>query len=208
MDRPARGFLMLAAVVCGAVLASGCVRPEPPQEPTAAQVEDPDLVALWDAALSVLSRLELTPNRQDRANGVIETFPVTSQQVWEFWRRDVADPYSLAAANLQSIQRQATVRFLRADDGGPWRIDVRVEVTRIHVPERQMTATSAALGLYSAVLPTTEGLMLEQAGSRTAEPLGRDGAMERFILERILRVARAESTEPMPDADEPPGEGM
>jgi hypothetical protein len=112
---------------------------------------------------------------------------------------------ALAAASLQSIQRQATVRFLRADDGGPWRIDVRVEVTRIHVPERQMTATSAALGLYSAVLPTTEGLTLEQAGSRTAEPLGRDGAMERFILERILRVAQAHSAALAPETEEQPG---
>lgn len=194
--------------MCSAMWALGpsaCTRPIPPEGPTAVAAAEPDLDALWTAALTVLNRMDLTPERQDRATGVIETLPTTSQQFWEWWRRDVVDSYSYAEANLHTMQRKATVRFRRLPDRRRWQVEVQIDVFRIQVPERQMTATSSALTLYSAAMPSTEGLRLDPAVARYAAPMGRDGAMEQLILDRILRVAGAADYETIEPTTAPAG---
>ncbi len=112
-----------------------------------APISENEVDILWDETLSVLRKLDFRPDRQDRANGVIETLPTTSQQWGEFWRQDVADSYSLAASSMHTTQRKATVRFIQ--DSGAWRIETQVDVYRLSVPESQVTTASSASGTIS-----------------------------------------------------------
>jgi hypothetical protein len=176
------GPLSAVAVVCLA----GCQRPESPEGITSAQVAGEDLESLWDAALSVLAKHDFRADRQDRASGIIETLPTTSQHWGEFWRQDVADPYSLVHGWLHTTQRKATVRFVQEEGG--WRVDVQVDVYRLTMPESQITTASSAIQAFSGALPTMEGRIYEDPRSpRRWVHLGRDAALEARLLRRILR---------------------
>jgi len=155
-------------------------------------VREVDLESLWDAGLAVLRRHDFQPDRQDRALGVITTLPATSRQWGEFWRQDVADPYSFLQASLQTIRRQVTVRFLRRGQDY-WDIDVQVDVFRQCRPESQITTASSAYQAFSGVLPTYEG-GLQVVGKPEVwwAPIGRDGAMEARLLNLILDRAGSE----------------
>ena len=169
---------------------ASCVRPPQPDTPTAANVANADLEALWDASLRVLHRMDMQPERQDRATGVIETLPTTTKQFWEFWRDDCADSYGQTLADVQTIQRRAIVRFRRLAPESRWQVDVQVDVFRLQRPERQLTSTSSVLEAYSSLLPTTEGQIAGRSELAYLEPMGRDGAMEQQILRMIMRQSQ------------------
>lgn len=178
--------------------AAGCQRPTRPESPTSTTIADEDVQPLWDTALAVLIKHDFRPDRQDRTAGIITTHPTTSKQWNEPWRQDVADSYSLLEASLHTIQRQATVRFIRNTQpqrpaAGPrpsvenWTIDVQVDVYRLCVPEYQVTSSSSAIRSFNADLPTVTGEKVADArAARRWVPLGRDGAMEERLLSRIL----------------------
>ncbi|OWY72283.1 hypothetical protein B7486_05010 [cyanobacterium TDX16] len=162
---------------------SGCSRPAPPQEPTESAVASQDIDILWDSALSVLRKLDFQPDRQDRAAGIITTFPTTSMQWHEPWRQDVADGYSLAMSSLHTIQRKVTIRFLREQQ---WVIDVQVEMFILSAPDYQITTASSAIRSFAGDLPTVTGETALGAASREWVSMGRDGYMEARILDRVL----------------------
>lgn len=169
---------------------TGCERPIPvePEETTTVAVSQDNLDVLWDAALAVLNRFDFRPDRQDRAMGIIETKPATSKQWGELWRQDVADSYSLLESSLNTIQRKATVRFIRSAEG--WRVEVQVDVYRLSAPESQITTASSTLHSFDGALPTAEGLIGKKAEQRERwEPLGRDANEETRLLSSILARA-------------------
>ncbi|HKQ47243.1 MAG TPA: hypothetical protein VJZ71_04135 [Phycisphaerae bacterium] len=174
------------------VAAAGCQRPAPPESPTASTITDEDVQPLWDTALAVLIKHDFRPDRQDRTAGIITTHPTTSKQWHEPWRQDVADSYSLGEASLHTVQRQATVRFIRHPKDQPpaadnWAIEVQVDIYRLSVPEYQITSSSSAIRSFNADLPTVTGEKVADArAARRWVPLGRDGAMEERLLSRIL----------------------
>lgn len=182
-----------AFFLCGLEL--GCARPVPPDTFTGISLAESEVDGLWSATLQVLPRMGFVPERQDRALGLIETQPVTSQHFFEGWRHDVDDSYSFAQASLQTIERKVTVRFRRMPDGRRREVLVQVDVFRRQPPERQLTSTSAALVLYSSTLPPVEYGEFGEYSVTHHEPLGRDAAMERYILERIMRIAAPDDFE-------------
>lgn len=203
--RPASVVLRSALAISASLLGcSGCARPIAPDTPTAAAVSQSELDTLWQATLDVLMRMELPPDRQDRANGVIETLPVTSKQFWEFWRRDVADPYSQAVSDLQTIQRKVIVRFSRLPTPERWRVEVEVPVYRMQMPERQLTSSSTAIELYGSTVPTTTGEIVPRQRVAYLEPLGRDAALEDRILDLILSQSGATEYELVDSTPAPP----
>lgn len=167
----------------------------PPESPTCSVVPADQLDSLWEASLRVLRLHDFRPDRQDRATGIITTFPTTSMQWHEPWRADVADAYSLGMSSMHTVQRQVTVRFVRDAErsgepsgapGDGWVLDVEVEVFLLNVPDYQITTASSALRSFTGDLPTVTG---EATGSRPARrwvSIGRDGAMESRLLDRIL----------------------
>ncbi|MFQ5502143.1 MAG: hypothetical protein ACE5EQ_07550 [Phycisphaerae bacterium] len=190
IHKPNRALTISRSCLCLAALVwlSACQRPAAPEGITSAALADEtELDSLWDTTLAVLRKHDFEPDRQDRANGIIETKPTTSKQWHEPWRQDVADRYSLIQASLHTTQRRVTVRFVR--DAG-WSIEVQVDVYRLTTPETQITSASSVLHAFTGALPTTEGRTYKsgQSPERWVH-LGRDGAMEDRLLNRILASA-------------------
>lgn len=169
---------------------TGCHKPAPPQGPTAEFIEHEDVDPLWQATQSVLRKHDFQIDRQDLAAGVIETLPTTSQHFSEFWRQDVADPYSFGQATMHTMQRKATVRFIRTSSARNWAVEMQVDVYRLSTPEHQVTSASSALLAFSGGLPTATGQVgVNASKQREWVPLGRDGEMESRLLSQIFKAA-------------------
>ncbi len=179
------------ALALGLSIHIGCQKPIPPTEPTAgALAPDEDLDAIWDASLSVLNKFDMRPDRQDRALGIITTFPTTSAQWFEPWRQDVASGRDLLESSIATHQRKATVRFVRND---AWTIEIQVDVYRLSRQETQITTASSMLHGFAGLIPTETGYREGSIGAMRPNwvHLGRDGAMERRLLRRILSAVGA-----------------
>jgi hypothetical protein len=177
-------LVLLALLFC-----NGCSRPADPCGPTLSRVEASTPEAyreLWDAAASTLRHQFFRLDRQDRTEGILTTVPETSASAFELWRPQPEPAYYWLESNLSTIQRQATVRFRPAEDGG-YEVEVEVQRLRYILPERQVDNSAAALRLYSSLAPTESG-QIERA-SETARwlPLGRDEPYEQRLLARILK---------------------
>lgn len=184
--------------------APGCQKPIQPDQPTASALEQSDDIdALWNASLNVLRKVEFRPDRQDRSLGIITTLPTTSAQWFEPWRQDVATPYDLLESSIATVQRKATVRFIKS---GGWSIEVQVDVYRLSETETQVTSASSVLHGFSGNLPTESGFRPQdgQAPPSHWVHIGRDAALEERLLTRILNsaddfeVATEETTEITP----------
>ena len=176
-----------AALFAGPI---GCHKPDQPEGPTVEAIENDQVDSLWAAAESVLRKHDFQIDRQDRAVGVLSTLPTTSQQFFEVWRQDVADPYSLGQASLHTMPRRAQVRFVRDPAGRHWTIDMQVDVYRLSTPEHQVTSASSALLAFSGALPTATGQIGQNAAkAREWVHLGRDGELESRLLSQIFNAA-------------------
>ncbi len=144
--------------------------------------------SLWVTGQDVLRQNRFALDRVDRPAGIITTFPTTSQQFFEFWRRDVNTAYDLADASLSTVRRQARVEVAPTEgDGNRVRVSVAVRVERLSAPERQFNNSATVLQYFGDELPGESGQhRLTRAGDYWID-LGRDGAMERYLLDRIVR---------------------
>jgi hypothetical protein len=156
-----------------AFLVFGCQAPLAPDGPTEMVLRIPDRDEFLDATLTLLRERDFPPERVNRADGVVLSRPSTSQQWFEFWRRDSLGAYQLFESSIHTIRRIVTVHMDPADPASPgdaFRVGVRVEKERYSAPERQVTTASGALAIYSERLPTTEdrGGTLGSAGTGSA----------------------------------------
>lgn len=179
----------VAAFLTLAAMATGCTAPRQPEEALLWPVNSVDIEPVWSHTLRVLREHGFEPDRQDRANREIVTLPLTSAQWYEPGRKDVADSYSLAESSLHTIQRTVSVKFLRQDEHQPWTVDVRVDITRLSPPARQITTASSAWNVFSARTPNDEGVLVPRGpGSTQRIALGRDGAMEQRLARAIAQL--------------------
>ena len=68
---------------------------------------------------------------------------------------------------------------------GRYRVRVQVEKSRYSAPERQITTASGAMSMYSANVPTVEGVRGPRSRKVAWVPLGRDALLEAFLLEHL-----------------------
>jgi hypothetical protein len=193
----ARTNLVVALAV---VALAGCHRPIQPTEPTTQRVLVADATGedrLWEAAQEVLRRHRFPLDRVDRRSGTITTLPVTSQSFFEFWRHDVDTAFDLAEASLRTVRRSAVVQLDRHPESGEVTVTVTVRRETFATPERQFNSSASSLRVFGDELPGVRG---ERRLTREDDYWiddGRDEAMERRLLERIMerslapRVARA-----------------
>ena len=112
----------------------------------------------------------------------------------EFWRHDVDTPYDLAESSLHTIRRTAVVRVTKAGDGeGEYLVEVTVNKERFNTPERQVNNAAGAFQMYSTLLPDTRGRKVKETTPTRWMPMGRDGAMEQRLLDKILANYRRRS---------------
>jgi len=185
----------LLACLAAALAMAGCHRPIASEEPTRVQVVGDDFEALWDGILRVLRRSDFRPDRQDRRAGIITTHPVTAAQYFEFWRQQNPDGYQALENNLHTVRRRVTVSLNRGS-GPTYHVDVRVDIERHSAIERQVTTASGAAQIFASRMPTVEGEATPADQTVRWVPVGRDAAMERVLLGRILSAAPVAAAPP------------
>jgi hypothetical protein len=212
-------WIALVSLGLGGIAVLGCQQPVPPTEPAQQSfcvVDDSEFDLLWETCLTVLRRNRFKPDRVDREAGVITTFPVTSQQFFEFWRRDVDTGVDLFEASIHTMRRRATINVERGqDDAMRCDVVVRVDHARLSAPERQFNNSVMALRYFGDDLPGEAGDRRLIRRHDTWQARGRDGAMEQYLLNKIRdegvlpeSCPSAEDLEPGPEAQdaEPPPE--
>lgn len=162
----------------------------------------------WGICQAVLRQNRFDLDRVNRRAGIITTFPVTSQQFFEFWRHDVDSGYDFAEASLHTVRRRAAVE-MQSDDAEPLTVSVyvTVNVERLSAPERQFNNSAMALRYFGEEVPGVGGQKQLRRQDDYWIPLGRDPAMERYLLRKVIDhgvyVALAEPAAPPTDIDEP-----
>ncbi len=179
-------LLPLAGLLGGAMI--GCEAPAAPAGPSiermaVATPEEYD--TLWESTCDALRAFSFRIDRQDRANGIITTYPETTSQGFEFWRPQPEPAYYWAEANLATIRRQATVLFRMMEIPGEYEVEVTVERSRYSLEERQIDNAAGAMRLYSSEAPTVSGRSPRLADTEAWIPLGRDESLELAILAGI-----------------------
>jgi len=208
---------VLTATCLAMLLAGGCARHATPIA-TRAQLSpaEKDFEALWQASLHTLQRYRFVIDRTDRRAGVIETFPMTAQQWFEFWRKDAVTCYDLAEGSLQGVTRRARVRIAPeqpATAAAPttqpapprgYRLSVEVVVAR---EGEEISITETIDGYNMFILPGREEsarhhlqelgrIPEEEAGGKEEKPAGRVITQDRALANRITRdIRRAVSDE-------------
>ena len=183
-----RGPILLSLAV---VLGSGCLGPRRQDYvathalSVAARSQEAD--HLWEAIQETLRRHHLRLDRVDRRAGIITTRPETSQHFFEFWRHDVNTRPDFWEATLNPVRRTVSVSILGAR-GETWdSLAVVVTKERLIATDRQFNSTVAAYQYFGARLPSTAGDPRVSDEQDRWIPLGRDSAMEDYLLRQILQ---------------------
>lgn len=145
--------------------------------------------ALWEAIQETLRRGRFRLDQVDRHAGLVTTMPETSQQFFEFWRHDVDTKEDLWESTLNLIRRRVHVNLARAEDGRSGELGVTVYKERFSSPDRQFNSTGAAYQLFGDRLPSTTGQEKVTSADDQWLELGRDPAMEDYLLRAILERA-------------------
>jgi len=181
------GWLIpLVGLLGGAMI--GCEAPAAPAAPSIERmaVSTPEEYdSLWESTCDTLRAFSFSIDRQDRANGVITTYPETTSQGFEVWRPQPEPAYYWAEANLATIRRQATVLLRSMEMPGEYEVEVTVERSRYSLEERQIDNAAGAMRLYSSDAPTVSGRSSRIRDTESWIPLGRDETLERAILAGI-----------------------
>lgn len=148
-----------------------------------------DADRLWDAVCDTLREHRYRLDRVDRNTGVVTTLPVISAHVLEFWRKDVATRHDLWESTLNPIRRWAEVTVSAAGDETWAGVSIRVHKERLSSPDRQFNSTGAAYQYFGNQLPSTMGLARITEGHDQWLSIGRDGAMEDYLLGVIFERA-------------------
>lgn len=176
-----------------ALVSSGCLEPRRldyvSSRPVATVEASNESDALWEAIQETLRRGRFRLDRVDRHAGIVTTMPETSQQFFEFWRHDVNSREDLWESTLNLIRRRVHVNLVRSEDGQSRELGVAVYKERFSSPDRQFNSTGAAYQLFGERLPSTTGQeKVTSADDRWLE-LGRDPAMEDYLLRAIFERA-------------------
>jgi len=208
---------VLTATCLAVLLAGGCVHHTTPVAPRAQlSPAEKDFEALWQASLHTLRRYHFVVDRTDRRAGVIETFPMTAQQWFEFWRKDAVTGYDLVEGSLQGVTRRARVRIApeqpataaaaTTQPAQPTRYRLSVEVVVAREGE-DIAITETVDGYNMFILPGREEsarhhlqelgrLAEEDADGKEEKPAPRTIAQDRSLANRITRdIRRAVSRE-------------
>lgn len=197
--------LSLSVILPALLVQTGCRAPAEMSGPTEIVLSISDRDRFVDNTLTLLRENDFAPQRVDRGAGRIVAGPTTGAQWFEFWRSDSQGPYQLLESSMHTTQRVVTVQFeplsttTQAAEAAAqsYRVNVQVDKLRYNAPERQITTASGALQIYSEKIPTTEGLRKASTAGEAWIPVGRDGLLESFLLQRIARLPSVDAESPI-----------
>ena len=184
---------------------SGCRRAEPPVELTRQDLEfasKEEYDSFFDGCVDTLRRYGFDLDRVDRRDGIITTFPQTSEHFFEFWRRDVDTSYDWLEASLVPVRRKVEVKLEQTANRLAGTLVVNVHRERLSTPDRQYNSSGAAFLVFSQGLPATTGKPVVPSRDEYWVADSGDGAMEARLLREM--TGRPPMIDDVPD--QPPSE--
>jgi hypothetical protein len=184
--------MVQAHIVLALLLATvaGCLGPRrdhyESSKPIAVADPSPEADRAWEAIQQTLRRNRFRLDRVDRRAGVITTFPVTSQQLFEFWRHDVDTDADLWEATLNPIRRRVEVSVHRGEDNTWKQLAVAVHKERLSSRDQYLLTPEEAYQYFGDSLPSRTAQSQAPVENIQWLGLGRDPAMEEYLLNAIL----------------------
>lgn len=179
-------LFMACAALC---LLAGCAQQQRLEPVEQICVPDTGGVEPMQIAENVLGQMHFTIEKADADIGFVRTRPLPGAQFFEFWRSDNVGSFNAAEANLHSIRRTVELNISRviSQDGEQLCIGCNVKVSRLSLPQRQITSSSQAYGMFSQSCPSIQKLKLhpEQKSGMAWIDSGKDVRLATEILKRI-----------------------
>lgn len=176
--------MLLLVTVFGTLLGTvGCskqaeIEPSEPMCLSLAGKQDMMETAQW-----VLKRKQFVIEKYDIDAGYIVTRPMRGSQFFEPWRGDNVGSANKGASNIHSIERVVSMNFTQ--DTGQLCIECIADKRRFSMPEKQLESISQAAGSFVGSGSRVMKLNPETEEEMAWIDLGRDGALEMDILQRI-----------------------
>ena len=160
-------------------------------QPAAASVGHDNYDELWQAAVGAARFRGYRPDRIDYRNGMFQTYPVVSKQIFEFWRRDVASWPDLNESTLATVRRIVRFEIGKRDDG-TFECVPKVIVERYSSAERRITTITRYRETFS--IATAQCNRERDRGVELADTywyaIARDETMEKQLADAVKSRVR------------------
>jgi protease II len=155
-------------------------------------VTDTDKLQAMKTAEDVLGKMHFTIDKADTEQGLIRTKPLPAALPFEFWRSDNVGAFNYTEANLHSIRRVVELDISRQD--AQLCLGCNVKVSRLSLPERQISSSARAYQMFSQSSRTIQKLEIspEQKKNMAWIDLGNDIRLATEILKRIEKHVKRE----------------
>ena len=183
MDKNVFAVLTALIAVCLLFGASGCakqveVAPSEPVCMSLASKED-----MMKAAEDVLKKKQFVIEKYDLDAGYIVTRPMRGSQFFEVWKGDNIGGVNKGRSSIHSIQRVVEMDF--TPGSGQWCLICTAEMQRFSMPEKQLRGHSRASRAFVEGGTSMMRLYPDTEGEMAWIDLGRDGELERNLIELI-----------------------
>jgi len=184
--------LMTYALITYALMLAGCAKQQQFKAVEQICVPDTGKAEAMQAAEDVLGKMHFTIDKADAERGLIRTRPLPGAQFFEFWRSDNVGAFNSTEANLHSIRRVAELNI--SQQGGQLYIGCNVKVSRLSLPEHQISSSARAYQMFSQSSPAMQILALhpQQKKGMAWVDLGNDTMLATEILKRIEKHVKRE----------------
>ncbi len=186
-------FRTLLFVACmGFCFPAGCAKQQQFKAVKQICVPGTGKAEVMQAAEDVLGKMHFTIDKADAERGLIRTRPLPGAQFFEFWRSDNVGAFNSTEANLHSIRRVAELNI--SQQGGQLYIGCNVKVSRLSLPEQQISSSARAYRMFSQSSPAMQILALhpQQKKGMAWVDLGNDTMLATEILKRIEKHVKRE----------------
>jgi len=192
---PSRLISLTLVSLALAVGNQGCSEPiATAPEPILVQAE---VDQIWQFCQTELKTRGFRLDRVDRRSGIIQTYPLTSKQWFEFWCQDVVTGHDLAESSLHTIRRRVYIDVSAAPEDRH-RLQCRVAVERLSAP-LELTSGQVRVrdifGQAAGRIPTPQVSEKRKKHPPQWVPIGQDYALENDILQAIQRTLNREPQE-------------
>ena len=191
-----------ALMTCALVLAS-CA-PQQRQTPTG-QIYVPEISKAETMAIAedVLAAMHFPIEKADVESGYIKTRPLPGAQFFEFWRSDNVGGENSLQANLHTIRRTVELDINRRS--GRVRIGCNVRVQRLSLPERDVSSSARAYGMFTRSSPSLQKLKFDATQKKGMAWIDLDNDI--LLAEEILRRIEKQIEDGNPSSAPRPGDG-
>jgi len=138
---------------------------------------------LMQTAQQILVNKQFVIEKYDVSAGYIFTRPMRGSQFFEPWRGDNVGSANRGLSNIHSIERVVTMNF--TEQSGQVCVECIADARRLSIPEQQLESNSEMESYFTIGSSSVMGLKPVAEEDIAWIDLGRDGLLERDILQKM-----------------------